>query len=98
MGPIDIKFLLIKVEEDVWDVAVFAEKPVLKAFEKIYGGFYVEDSVFNRGPMCVIPEFPNQVHAEAWQEYWRKAFKDPDNSCKGCATVHELFRLIEKEL
>ncbi len=97
MEPIDINFLLIKVEENVWDVAIFAEQAVLKAFEKIYDGFYVEESVFNKKPMCVIPEFPNQMHAEAWQEYWIKAFKDPDRSCKGCVSVHELFKLIEKE-
>ncbi len=97
MGPIDVQFLVIKVEEDVWDVAIFAEKPVLKAFEKIYNGFYVEESVFDKRPMCVIPEFPNQIHADTWKQYWIEAFQSPDKSCKSCATVNALFSFIENE-
>lgn len=97
MDPIDAQFLVIKVEEDVWDVAIFAEKPVLKAFEKIYNGFFVEESVFDKKPMCVIPEFPNQMHADTWKQYWIRAFQAPDKSCKSCVTVNELFRFIEEE-
>ena len=97
MGPIDAQFLVIKVEEDVWDVAIFAEKAVLKAFEKVYDGFYVEESVFDKRPMCVIPEFPNQMHADAWKQYWILAFHNPNKSCKSCVTVNELFRYIEEE-
>jgi len=97
MEPIDVQFLVIKVEEDVWDVAIFAEKPVLKAFEKIYNGIYVEESVFDQRPMCVVPEFPNQLHADAWKKYWIMAFQDPDNSCKTCVTVNDLFSFIEQE-
>ncbi len=97
MQPIDAQFLIIKVEEDVWDVAIFAENPVLKAFEKIYNGFYVEESVFDKQPMCVVAEFPNQMHADAWKEYWIVAFNAPDKACKSCVTVNELFRFIEKE-
>ena len=96
MVPIDVQFLIIKVEEDVWDVAIFAEEAVLRAFEKVYNGFYVEESVFDKRPMCVIPEFPNQMHAEAWKQYWVVAFKNPDKSCKSCVTVNDLFRRIEE--
>lgn len=97
MEPIDVQFLIIKVEEDVWDIVIFAEETVLKAFEKIYHGFYVEESVFNKRPMCVIPEFPNQHHAEIWKNYWLAACTAPSKSCKSCATVSEFFRLVEKE-
>jgi len=89
MQPIDVQFLVIKVEEDVWDVAIFAETPVLKAFENIYKGFYVEESVFDKRPMCVIADFPNRMHADSWKQYWMVAFKSPDNSCKSCVTVNE---------
>ena len=95
MKPIAAQFLVIKVEEDVWDIAIFSEKTVLKAFEKIYDGFYVEKSVFDKRPMCVIPEFPNLLHAEAWKKYWITAFENPNKSCKSCVTVNELFRYIE---
>ena len=94
--PIDASFLLIKVEEDVWDVAVFGETEVLKAFEEVYGAFYVEKSVFDQRPMCVVPEFPNKLHAEAWKEYWLEAFRDPEHACQTCATVTKLFALIKK--
>lgn len=97
MGPIDVQFLVIKVKEDVWDVAVFAEQPVLKAFAKFYHGFYVEESVFEKQPMCVIPEFPNQMHAQAWKEYWLKAFRNPGQACGTCTSVHDLFEFIENE-
>ncbi len=94
--PIDASFLLIKVEEDIWDVAVFGEESVLRAFEKVYGAFYVEKSVFDQKPMCVIPEFPNKIHAETWKEYWLEAFRDPQHACQTCSTVTKLFALIEE--
>lgn len=97
MRPISAHFMLIKIEEDVWDVAIFGEDAVLKAFAKFYNGFYVEESVFDKKPMCVIPEFPNQLHAQAWKEYWTKAFKDPSQACGSCTSVHDLFQFIEKE-
>ena len=97
MEPIDAQFLIIGVEETVWDIAIFAEKPVLKAFEKIYHGHYVEESIFDKRPMCIIPEFPNQMHAETWKQYWIRAFADPDHACQGCVTVNELFQFIERE-
>lgn len=97
MEPIDVQFLVIKVEENVWDVAIFAEKAVLRAFEKIYQGFFIEESVFDKRPMCIIPEFPNQIHAETWKSYWIRAFAAPDKTCDSCVTVRELFRFVEKE-
>ena len=98
MKPIDVQFLVIKVEEDVWDIAIFANEVVLKAFEKVYEGFYVEESVFDKRPMCVIAGFPNQLHAEAWKKYWIVAFHDPNKSCKSCVTVNQLFTMIEEGL
>lgn len=97
MKPIDVQFLVIKVEDDVWDIAIFAEEAVLKAFAKFYHGFYVEKSVFDKQPMCVIPEFPNQMHAEAWKEYWIRAFDNPSESCTSCTSVNDLFQFIENE-
>ena len=96
MEPIKANFLLIKAEENIWDVGIFGQPEVLKAFEEIYHGFYVEKSVFDQKPMCVIPEFPNKIVAEAWKVYWLDAFADPDNACKTCATVQNLFKMIEK--
>jgi hypothetical protein len=96
MDPIKANFLLIKVKEDIWDVAIFADEPVLKAFQKVYNAHYVDKSVFGKEPMCVIPEFPNQLHAKAWKQYWLDAFADPDNSCESCPTVKELFEFIKE--
>lgn len=94
MTKLKTQFVIIKVEEDIWDVAIFGDTIVLKAFEKVYGGFYVEKSIFDQMPMCVIAEFPNENHAEIWKQYWLKAFNDPDNSCKTCPTVNQLFQII----
>lgn len=96
MEPIKANFLLIKVEENLWDVAIFADKSVLSAFNSIYQGHYIEESVFDKKPMIVIPDFPNQIHAETWKQYWIEAFADPDNSCKTCTTVNDLMNLIEQ--
>ena len=94
--PIKVEFLLVKVEEDTWDVCIFGHEAVLKAFEKIYQGHYIEKSVFEDRPMIVIPEFPNEQHAEVWKQYWLEAFGDPENACKTCPTVTSLFRTIEE--
>ena len=96
-APIKVEFLLVKVEDkedSVWDVCIFGDQAVLKAFEKVYQGHYVEKSVFEDKPMIVIPEFPNESHAEVWKEYWMEAFNDPDNACKSCPTVTQLFETI----
>ena len=94
--PIKVEFLLVKVEEDVWDVCIFGDQAVLKAFELVYQGHYIEKSVFEDKPMIVIPEFPNEMHAESWKQYWLEAFGDPANACKSCPTVTALFSNIEK--
>lgn len=96
MEPIKANFLIIKVEDDVWDVAVFAEDAVLNAFVSIYNCHKIPESVFDKKPMVVVPDFPNQLHAETWKQYWIEAFSDPDNACKTCTTVNDLLQLIEQ--
>jgi hypothetical protein len=96
MEPLEANFLLVKVEEDVWDVCIFGDEAILKAFEEVYSGHYIEKSVFENKPMLVIPEFPNRMQAESWKEYWLEAFSDPQNACKGCVTVNELFDFIKE--
>jgi hypothetical protein len=96
MNPIKANFMIVKIDEDHWDVLVFAEQSVLKAFCSTYPNiFYVEKSVFKDIPMVVIPDFPKQNHAKTWKEYWEQAFEDPDKSCQTCPVVQELFRFIE---
>jgi hypothetical protein len=93
--PVKANFLMVKVSEGVWDVVIMAESAVLRAFEETYGAHYIEDSVFNDQPVAIVPDFPNQHHAESWKEYWIIAFNDPENACKTCNTVNELFSRIE---
>lgn len=96
MDPIKANFMLVKVDEEHWDVLIFAEQAILKAFASTYPNiFYVEKSVFKDSPMVVVPDFPKQNHAQAWKEYWEQAFQDPDKSCHTCPVVQELFRFIE---
>lgn len=96
MQPITANFMLVKVEEDKWDVLIFAEDPVLKAFSSVYNNlFYIQKSVINGSPMVVAADFPNQNHAEVWKEYWEIAFSDPEGACKTCPTVQELFENIK---
>ena len=96
MKPINATFELVKIDDDNWDVLIFSELPVLKAFNSTYSNlFFVEKSVFNKLPMVVVPSFGNKKHAEVWIEYWKVAFSDPDNSCQSCPTVRELFEKIE---
>lgn len=96
--PINVEFLLVKVEEGMWDVCIFGDNVVLKAFHEIYRGHFIEKSVFDDKPMIVIPEFPNEMHAESWKEYWMEAFADPENACKTCPTVTQLFDMIREEV
>lgn len=96
MDPIKASFMLVKVSEEHWDVLIFAEEAVLKAFTSTYPNiFYVEKSVFKDMPMVVVPDFPKQNHAKTWKEYWEQAFEQPEKSCQTCPVVQELFRFIE---
>jgi len=96
MEPILATLEVVRVDEGTFDVLILSEDAVLKSFIKVYDNlFYIEESVFDNKPMVVAPSFPNQQHAMAWKEYWVKAFADPDNSCKTCATVQRLFQNIE---
>ncbi len=94
--PINASFVLVKVQENVWDVVIMAEEAVLRAFESLYGAHYIEDSVFNEQPVAIVPDFPNEIHAESWKEYWIIALNDPANACKTCQTVNELFARVER--
>lgn len=98
MNPVQAEITVAKVDENTWDVLIFAEEAVLKAFESTYsnGVFYVERSVFDNKPMVVVPAFPSQEHASVWKEYWVKALADPDNSCKSCPTVMEFFQKVQQ--
>lgn len=97
MKPIKATFEIMKVEENVWDVVIFADIYILKVFNEVYPNlFYVEESVFKKLPVVIAPDFPNRIHAAAWKEYWQKAFSDPDNSCDSCPTVKDLLERIEK--
>jgi len=97
MKPVNAQFAVIKAGEDTWDVVIMAEDSVLKSFVQVYDNlFYIEDSVFDNKPVVIAPDFPNGTHAEAWKEYWVKAFNDPDSACKTCPTVNELLRNIEQ--
>jgi len=96
MDPVRATFTIVKVQEDQWDVLIFAEEAVLKGFVDTYPNlFYVAESVFDKTPMVVAPDFPNQNHAKIWKEYWEIAFKDPNKSCRSCPTVQELFQRID---
>jgi hypothetical protein len=94
---IQAHFEVVKVDDKTWDVIILAEADVLQAFAEVYTNlFYVEESVFDRKPAIIAPDFPNQLHAAAWKSYWVRAFEDPDNACETCATVKQLLGLIEK--
>jgi len=93
--PVEATFLLVQVDENTWDVVIMAEEAVLKAFEETYQAHYVENSVFDDKSVAIVPDFPNKIHAESWKQYWIIAFNDPENSCKTCQTVNELFTRIE---
>jgi len=94
--PVEAQFTLVKVEEYAYDVIIMAEPAVLRAFQETYNAHYIEKSVFAEKPVAIVPDFPNEIHAESWKEYWILAFADPENACKTCATVQELFDKIER--
>lgn len=96
MEPIQASFLIVKAEDTIWDVLIFSEDAVLEAFSSIYDAHYVAQSVFEKRPMAVIPDFPDKRHAEVWKEYWIEALRDPDNACKSCTTVNQFFEIIEE--
>lgn len=94
--PVEASFTLVKVDERTVDVLIFAEEAVLRAFQETYNAHYIEKSVFSERPVAIIPDFPSNLHAESWKEYWIVAFADPENACKTCQTVNELFAKIER--
>lgn len=96
MEQVNANFLLVKVEENLYDVVIFADLSVLRAFEEVYGAYFVEKSVFDNKPVAIVPGFPNEKYAETWKQYWIQAFSDPENACKTCVTVNQLFSLIEQ--
>ena len=97
MKPINAHFEVVKIDDNTWDVIILAEDAVLKAFAQVYQNlFYVEESVFDRKPAVIAPDFPNHLHASAWKSYWINAFQDPENACKTCGTVNKLLELIEQ--
>jgi hypothetical protein len=97
MEPVDAQFAVIKVDDTTWDVVIIGEDAMLKSFTRVYDKlFYVEESIFDKRPAVIAPDFPNGDHAETWKQYWVLAFNDPDNACKTCATVKQLLTMIEK--
>jgi hypothetical protein len=96
MDPIQATFEVVKVNENTWDVIIVAEEYVLQAFTKTYQNlFFVEKSVFGNKPIVIAPDFPDAIGAEAWKEYWIKAFSNPDEACQTCTTVKALLWYIE---
>ena len=94
IDPVHAQFTLVAVEETAWDVIIMAEPAVLRAFQETYHAHYIEKSVFGDNPVAIVPDFPNKMHAESWKEYWIQAFADPENACKTCQTVQEMFDKI----
>ena len=95
-APVDAEFILVQADTNTWDVIIAAEESVLRAFQETYHAHYIEKSVFGERPVAIIPDFPNQHHAESWKQYWIISFADPENACKTCQTVNDLFDKIEK--
>lgn len=96
MDPVEANFLLVQVDESTFDVVIFAEEEVLRAFQEVYKAHYIPDSIFENQTVAIIPDFPNQHHAETWKQYWIQAFAEPENACKTCETVNALFERIEE--
>lgn len=95
MDPVEANFLLVQVDEKTFDVVIFAEEAVLRAFQEIYKAHYIPNSIFENKDVAIVPDFPNQHHAESWKQYWIEAFAEPENACKTCHTVNQLFQRIE---
>ena len=97
MEPIDAQFAVIKVGETTFDVVIMGDESVLQSFAKVYDKlFYIEESVFDRKPAVIAPDFPNAQHAETWKQYWVTTFADPDHACDTCPTVNQLLGFIEE--
>jgi hypothetical protein len=96
IDPVQAQFTLVAVEESTWDVIIMAEPAVLRAFQETYNAYYIENSVFGDRPVAIVADFPNKMHAESWKQYWIEAFADPENACKSCQTVVEMFNKIER--
>ncbi len=97
MESVQATFEVVKVDEKTWDVIILADNEILKSFVKVYPNlFYVDESVFDKQPVVIAPDFPNQLHAMTWKQYWVDAFLDPDNACKTCPTVNQLLEYIEE--
>ena len=97
MEPIDAQFAVIKVTDATFDVVIMGEEAMLKSFVKVYEKlFYIDESVFDKKPAVIAPDFPNGQHAETWKQYWVAAFADPDNSCDTCPAVKQLLGFIEE--
>jgi len=97
MEPVTAQFAVIKVDDNTFDVVIMGEEAMLKSFVQVYDKlFYIEESVFDKKPAVIAPDFPNGQHAEAWKEYWVQAFADPDNACETCPTVKQLLGFIEE--
>lgn len=96
MDPIDYNFLLLKQEENIFDIILFSDHIVLNAFKQVFDVEYVENSIFDNKSIVVFPNFPNYQRAELWKQYWINAFSDPDKSCQTCPDVIRLFELIEE--
>ena len=94
---IPVQFEVVKVSENEYDVLVFSEPAVLKAFPTIYSNtVLIENSKFDNRPMLVVPSFESNFAAKGWVGYWQEAFAAPDKACQTCATVQALFAKIEE--
>ena len=97
MEPVHAQFAVIRVDDKTFDVVIMGEEAMLKSFVKVYDKlFYIEESVFDKKPAVIAPDFPNGDHAETWKQYWVQAFADPDNACETCPTVKQLLEYIEE--
>jgi hypothetical protein len=97
MEQVYAEFAVIKAGENTFDVVIMGEASMLQAFAKVYDKlFYIEESIFDKKPAVIAPDFASGQHAETWKEYWAQAFADPDHSCESCPTVKRLLGLIEE--
>jgi len=92
------KLQVVKTPEDLWDVIVLAEEPVLKAFSQIYSNvFYIEKSAFEEKPIIVAPDFGDKLQALTWAHYWQDVFDNPNKACTSCATVVQFLEIVQTE-
>lgn len=96
MGPIPAQFEVVKASDNEYDVLVFSELAVLKAFASNYtNSIFIERSKFADKPMIVMPGFESNLHARTWVGYWDKTFANPEEACQSCNIVQDFFRSIE---